>query len=241
MTMSRNTKPAANPRVSIAYIRASKDEQKLSEPAQRSAIEAWMAREGVQVARWCVDQGVSSVSPIQERPGLVAALQALRETGAGILVVAKRDRIARDPMLTGAIELAAKRQGARVVSASGEGNGTSPADQFMRTVIDGASQYEHALIRARTSAALQAKRARGERVSARLPYGYALAADGVHLVALESEQEIISRARALAASDLSFAKISDALAREGAVSRAGRPFAPMQISRMLSRSEGANP
>jgi len=41
-----------------------------------------------------------------------------------------------------------------VVSASGEGNGDSPADAFIRTVIDGAAQYEHGLIRARTCAAL---------------------------------------------------------------------------------------
>jgi hypothetical protein len=41
-------------------------------------------------------------------------------------------------------------RGARVVSASGEGNGDSPAEAFIRTVIDGAAQYEHGLIRART-------------------------------------------------------------------------------------------
>ena len=36
----------------------------------------------------------------------------------------------------------------------------------MRTVIDGAAQYEHGLIRARTRAVLAVKRARGERVGA---------------------------------------------------------------------------
>ncbi len=232
--MSRNAKIAHSPLVAVAYIRASKDEQKLSEPAQRASIETWMAREGVQVASWHVDQGVCSVTPLEERPGLLGALAAIRDSRAGVLVVAKRDRLARDVILTATIAGIVQKAGAQLVSAAGEGNGTSPADEFMRVVIDGASQYERSLIRARTSAALQAKRARGERVSARLPYGYALAPDGVHLVALESEQQVIARARRLAETGLSLAKVADALAGEGMRSRTGRTLAPMQISRMLS-------
>ena len=73
------------------------------------------------------------------------------------------------------------------MSASGEGNGDSPADAFMRTVIDGAAQYEHGLIRARTRAVLAAKRARGERVGS-VPFGFALDEDGVRLVAVEHER-----------------------------------------------------
>lgn len=83
----------------IAYLRASKDEQRLSRQAQRTSIEAWAMREGVRVAVWCTDQGVRSVSPIAERPGLRAALAAIREHRAGVLVVARRDRIARHVVL----------------------------------------------------------------------------------------------------------------------------------------------
>src|ERR1019366_2531424 len=140
---------SGSPHLAVAYIRVSKDDQKLGPEAQRAAVEGWAAREGVQVAAWHVDQGVCSVTPIDERPALGAALASLREHGAGVLVVAKRDRIARDVMLTAMVERAAGSVGAAVVSAAGEGNGTTPADQFMRTVIDGAAQYERALIRAR--------------------------------------------------------------------------------------------
>ena len=59
------------------------------------------------MAAWHVDQGVCSVTPIDQRPGLVAALASLREHGAGVLVVAKRDRIARDVVLTAGVERAA--------------------------------------------------------------------------------------------------------------------------------------
>src|SRR5580692_4976502 len=83
---------------------------------------------------------------------------------------------ARPWLLTASIEHAAAEAGAVVRSSAGEGNGSTPADEFMRGVIDSAARYERALIRARTKAALAAKSAKGERVGA-VTYGFALAAD----------------------------------------------------------------
>jgi DNA invertase Pin-like site-specific DNA recombinase len=221
--------------VAVAYLRASKHEQHLSREAQRAAIDAWATREGIRVAAWCVDQGVRSVSPIVERPALSAALAALREQQAEVLIVAKRDRIARDVVLAASIERAVTIAGARVVSASGEGNGDSPADAFVRTVIDGAAQYEHGLIRARTRAALAVKRARGERIGA-VPFGFALDVDGVRLVANKREQRTIARARALRARGLSLRATAVRLAAEGHASRAGKQFLAQQVARMLDRA-----
>ena len=107
----------------MAYVRVSKDEQRLGPDAQRTAIDGWAKRESISVSSWHVDHGVCSVTAIDERPGLVAALTAIRRDGAGLLVVAKRDRIARDIVLTAGIERAAAQCGAAVVSAAGEGNG----------------------------------------------------------------------------------------------------------------------
>ena len=45
--------------VAVGYVRVSTDDQNLGPQAQRAAIESWAAREGVQVAAWHVDQGVS--------------------------------------------------------------------------------------------------------------------------------------------------------------------------------------
>lgn len=235
--MSKRVRPGS-PLVAVAYIRVSTEDQKLGPEAQRATIEAWAAREGVHVAAWCVDHGVCSVTPVDERPALCAALVALRDHGAGALVVARRDRIARDVVLAAGIERAAGGAGARVVSAGGEGNGTAPADQFMRTVIDGAAEYERALIRARTKGALAAKRAKGEKTGGDAPYGYALAPDGVHLVAVETEQATIARARVLSAEGRSLRAVAAVLAAEGHVSRLGRPFFAAQVARMLGGAEG---
>jgi len=225
-----------DPRIAVAYIRVSKDEQRLGPEVQRAAIRYWAARAGIRIAAWHTDQGVCSVLPIEKRPALSAALAGVSRHGAGVLVVAKRDRLARDVVLAAGVERATRGAGARVVSADGTGNGDTPADGFMRTIVDGAAEYERALIRARTRAALQAKRARGERVGS-IAYGFTLAPDGVHLVALEHEQRTIARARRLARAGRSLRSIAAALARAGHVSRAGRPFFAAQIARMLGGIE----
>src|SRR3954469_11593790 len=104
--MSRTERSArpGNPLVAVAYLRASTDEQRLGPEAQRAAIEAWAAREGVSVVAWHVDAGISGGSDLADRPALVAALGALRAARAGVLVVAKRDRLARDVAVAAAIE-----------------------------------------------------------------------------------------------------------------------------------------
>jgi DNA invertase Pin-like site-specific DNA recombinase len=177
--VSRNERSArpGNPLVAVAYLRVSTEEQRLGPEAQRAAIESWAKREGVAVVAWHVDAGVSGGSDLADRPALIAALGELRAVRAGVLVIAKRDRLARDVVVAATIERAAKACGAKVLSADGTANGDSPADIFMRTMIDGAAAYERALIRARTKTALAAKRARGERAG-EVPFGFCADVDG---------------------------------------------------------------
>jgi DNA invertase Pin-like site-specific DNA recombinase len=234
--MSKRVK-TGSPRVAVGYIRASKDSQKLTPEAQRAAIEAWATREGVSVASWHVDRDVCSVTPIAERPALVAALAALREHGAGVLVVAKRDRIARKPALTETIEQAAAVCGARVLSADGASSATGLQGIMLRGMSDLFAQVEREMIRERTTAALAIIRARGHKTGGGVPYGYRLDVDGRTLVAVEGEQATVARARALAAEGRSQRAVAAQLAAEGHLSRTGRTFAAAQVARMLASVE----
>jgi site-specific DNA recombinase len=90
-------------------------------------------------------------------------MTSLRAHGAGTLVVAKRDRLARDVAVSALIERAVRESGARIVSADGVGNGDGAADAFLRAILDAAAAYERELIRARTRAAMAVKRAKSER------------------------------------------------------------------------------
>src|SRR3972149_6369399 len=85
----------ADASLAVGYIRASTEEQHLGPDAQRAALDTWARAHGVRLVAVHVDAGVSGATPIDKRPGLLAALDALRESGAGLLVVAKRDPPAR--------------------------------------------------------------------------------------------------------------------------------------------------
>lgn len=221
-------------RVAVAYLRVSTEDQTLGPEAQRATIEAWSAREGVAVASWHLDAGVSGATPLEERPALCAALADLRARRAAVLVVAKRDRIARDVVVAAMTERAAAKAGARVVSADGTGNGDTPADAFMRTILDGAAAYERALIRARTKSALAVKRARGEKLGGIAPYGFR--AESGKLVPVEDEQRVLSTIRDLRARGLTLRDVVSELEQRGVRSRAGKPFALTQVHRMLVRA-----
>src|SRR5260221_1880240 len=90
MKSTRQTDPA----LAVAYIRVSTEDQNLGPDAQRASIAAWAARQGVQVAAWFTDQGVSGGKPVEDRPPLVAALEAARTPRARLLCAGKRDRCA---------------------------------------------------------------------------------------------------------------------------------------------------
>jgi DNA invertase Pin-like site-specific DNA recombinase len=222
-----------NPKVAIAYIRVSTDEQALGPQAQRDAIARWATSHGVQVVATFEDQGVSGGAAIERRPGLLGALGALREHGAGLLVAAKRDRIARDTMIAALVEQAAARSGAGLVTSDGASDGVGPEGVLMRGIFDVFSQYERGVIRARTTAAMAVKKSRNELVGA-VPYGQALHADGVHLVKDPSEQEIIRQIREMRAAGLSFRAVVRESAARGLLSRVGRPFGLTQIVKIAA-------
>ena len=232
-TTHRTRKPAADTRKAVAYIRVSTDRQDLGPDAQRAAIAAWAARSGVEIVAWHEDRGVSGAAPIEKRPALLAAIDALAAHGAGVLVVAKRDRLARDVVAAAMIERMAERVGARVVSADGVGEGTDPAAALMRTMVDAFSAYERALIAARTSAALQAKRARGEKVGGVQTYGIA---DGIDAERADCEREILAAVVRAHAAGLSIRTIAAELAAAGHRTRTGGEIQPTQVARILRRA-----
>ncbi len=217
--------------LAVAYLRVSTEEQHLGPEAQRMAVTHWAERSKVTVVAWHTDAGVSGAAEVGDRPALGAAIADLAAHRAGVLVVARRDRLARDVVIAATIERTAAQHGARVISADGVGNGDSPADQFMRTILDGAAAYERALIRARTRAALRARRARGERAG-EVPWGYGATADG-KLFDHEVERSVIARVVSLREGGASLRGIVRALEREGAVSRAGRALQLTQVVRIV--------
>jgi DNA invertase Pin-like site-specific DNA recombinase len=223
-------KPATDPSKAVAYLRCSTERQDLSPDAQRDAIAAWAAANGVEVVAWHEDLGVSGGTELEKRPGLLAATESLRTEGAGVLVVAKRDRLARDVLTAALVERLAERAGARVVAADGTGNGDGPEAALLRTMIDAFAAYERALIRGRTKAALAVKKAKGERVGT-VPYGFR-SEDGT-LVPDAQEQEALRLARRLRAEGESLRGIGRALLDAGYEPRAATQWHVAVLSRLV--------
>jgi DNA invertase Pin-like site-specific DNA recombinase len=169
MAQGKTRRAKTDPRRAVAYLRVSTTEQGTGLLAQRDGITAWAEREGVEIVAWHEDH-TSGATPADRRPGMTAALADLIGHRAGLLVAWKRDRLARDPLITGLIEGAARRAGSRVVTADGL-NGDDMTSEAMRGMLDVLARMERRMIGARTRDALQAKRARGEVVGTP-PYGY---------------------------------------------------------------------
>lgn len=228
-------KRTGNPLLAVGYLRVSTSDQSLGPQAQRAALEAWAARSGVELVAVYEDHGVSGATPVGERPGMLAALEALRAHGAGLLVAAKRDRFARDAMVATLIERAALAVGALVRTADGSSDVAGPEGMMMRGIVDVFAAYEREVIRARTRAALAVKKSRGERTG-EIPYGHRLSADGVRIEGDPAEQGVIAIVRELRAGGLSQRAIVRELAARGIVSRGGRPLVLSQVQRLLPRT-----
>lgn len=227
MARPRKSKLINNARLAVAYLRISTTDQRLDQ--QRDAIEKWAERAGVKVVLWCSDEGVSGATPLDERPAMLDALAGIKAFRAGYLVAAKRDRLARDVSNAAAIERLTMEAGAKLVTADGLDSSDTPEGQLLRTLIDAMAQYERALIRARTKAALHAKAKRGEVVGS-IPFGSK--AVGGRLVPHDAEQRALSRMRALRAAGVANTMIVVKLTQEGHEPR-GKAWHATTVQRAL--------
>lgn len=209
----------------VAYIRVAASEA--PEP-QQEAITTWAKREAIEVAAWTIDVGVDGATPIAERPGLLAAYNALRDKKAGILVAANAERFSHDELVAWLIERAALTEGAKLQTA----DGSHVAVGYTRGAIDLARSHSRVVDRERVRASVAERKAKGHRVGT-VPYGQKLSADGVHLEPNESEQSVITLVQDLASTGYSQRAIVSELITRGITGRKGSALQQTQIANIL--------
>lgn len=241
---------ASSARRAVAYIRVEGGGARAEDVRERRLIEGWAAREQVEVASWQTDVGVSPMTPIAERPGLLAAYRAISEHQAGILVAANAEQFSRDELVAWLIERAALTQGAVLETADGSRVGRGRAADaataappraevgYTRGAIDLARAHERVSFRERMRRSAEERKARGLRVG-NVPFGYRLAADGVHLEPCDAEQAIIRAVEQLSESGLSQRAIARELLAQGVAGRTGAPLGQTQIASILRASRSA--
>jgi len=219
----------------LGYVRVSTEEQAdsgLGLDAQRAAIRAAAERMGMEVVQWFADEGVSG-GTIDGRLGLLDSMDAMKR--GMILLVARRDRLARDAMLACWIEKEVAKRFGRIVSVAGEGtDNDDPTSVLLRRIVDAFAEYERLLIGARTKAALRVKVRRGERVGRYAHYGYRLDEAG-ELVEDEREKAGILEIMRLRAAGVGLQRIARELERQGFTGRQGQRLAVSTIHQIIRR------
>jgi DNA invertase Pin-like site-specific DNA recombinase len=149
----------------IGYVRVSTAEQRDSGAgleAQRRAILAECERRGWELVEVIEDRGYSAKD--LKRPGIRAALDALRGGDARALVVAKLDRLSRSMLDFTALMAQAQKQSWALVALDCAVDTTTPAGEAMANVLATFAQFERRLIGQRTRDALREKKAQGVRL-----------------------------------------------------------------------------
>jgi site-specific DNA recombinase len=226
---------AADPRKVVAYARVSTDsqaDQGVSLDLQVERMRAYAALYDLEIVEVASDPGFSGKT--LGRPGMSRALELIRSGAAGGLLVFKLDRLTRSVRDLGALlEGTFSDGGARLVSVSDQIDTSSASGRFVLHLLAAVSQWEREVISERTSAAMQHKRQRGEYTGGRVPYGYRFDSAGL-LVRNEPEQSVINEAVYLRRNGWSYERIARSISKDwGKTTRTGKPFAPIQIARML--------
>jgi len=217
----------------IAYIRVSTDKQAdhgVSLEAQEAKVRAYASLYDLELVDVVVDAGASAKT--LDRPGLARVLDAVKRGAVDAVVVVKLDRLTRNVADLGHL-VERYFQKAALLSVSEQIDTRTAAGRLVLNVLASVAQWEREAIGERTAVAMKHKAAKGELVGA-VPYGYALAADGVALVQVEAEQAVIREARALRAAGVSLRAVAAELAARGFVARNGRAFAAEQVRRMVA-------
>lgn len=217
----------------IAYVRhAPSDGRAMRLEQQRDAIEKWAKQHKMHIIQWHTDESPAENVPLDERRGLMSALLALRTREATTLVVVTRDRLAKDSVAMAMIERLASREDARIVSVRDKDEEGAAEAKLKRKLVAAFAEYERALMRVRTRAAVAIKRQRGE-MTGRCPWGYHLAEDGKTLEPDEREQNILAVVRHMRTSGRKIREIVAALKEMGVAGRNGKPIGPTRVFEMI--------
>ena len=204
----------------IGYIRVSTSmqaESGLSIEAQRAKIEAYCVCHDLTLADVIIDAGESAKN--LERPGIQALLAQVEAGAVDGVVIAKLDRLTRSMRdLHQLLEQVFSR--VQLHSVAESINTSSAAGRLVLNVLMSVAEWEREAIGERTSAALQAKKAKGEKVG-KARYGWRWE-DGAW-VEEPREQRNLELIRDLREKGLSLRKIKAELEQRMILNRSGKP------------------
>lgn len=160
-------KLTSDPAQVVGYLRASTEEQVVSGlglQAQEAAIRTATAARGAELVAVYTDPGVSGSVPPEDRAGLTDALAAVGPGRAGVLMVAKLDRLTRAVLDFALLMQRSQHESWALVTLDLGVDTSTPQGELMANVFATFAQFERRLIGQRTKDALAVKRAQGVRL-----------------------------------------------------------------------------
>lgn len=228
----------------IPYLRASSDTQVegYGLEVQEKVIRAWAKGGGHRLAPPITDAGVSGALHAVDRPGLSAALAALKSGEADGLVVARLDRLARAVTVQEAALAVIWRSHGKVFTADhGEVLPDDPDDPLrgaMRQMVGVFAELDRKMVVKRLRDGRAAKAAAGRKVTGAYAFGYAGQGRGRDRDAVphEGEQAAVRRILDLRAEGASYRDIVAALHAEGLRPRRAERWSPMTVRSVVLRA-----
>jgi DNA invertase Pin-like site-specific DNA recombinase len=220
-------------RQAVSYIRVSTARQGssgLGLEAQRESVRVFAHAQGYEIAQEFleVESGKNDARPV-----LAKALAYAKKNGA-CLVIAKLDRLARSVSFV-----------ARLMDANTDFRAVDlpDASRLVLHIMSAVAENEAKSCSDRTKAALAAAKARGVLLGAsnercrNLPAGaHERGGQTTKAKARAAVADILPHILALKAQSKSLQEIADALNDQGLVTRSGKAWHPMQVSRALNRA-----
>ena len=169
-------------------------EQSESCEMQERTCRKYSKEHGHNVLHVLNDRDVSGKDEYRQK--LWQAIELLQK--GGVLIVYKRDRLARNVFLAEQINRAVMSRGATIEAVSGDVAGNGPEQIMIRQVLAAISEYERKLIALRTSWAMQSHQQNGRLMGRYAPYGWRIDPvtaksndEPTKILPVESEQEVI--------------------------------------------------
>jgi len=182
----------------VGYIRVSTEEQRdhgFSLLAQRRQIQAYCTAKGWDLVKVYADEGLSG-KDLNNRPALPQLLATMGDDPEVVLVT-RLDRLSRNTrQLLALVEDHFTQNGVRLVSINEGIDPTTPAGEFVLTILAGLAQMERKQIADRVREGMAEAKRQGKHVG-RPPFGYKIGGEGT-LVPDPTQQFLLRRARHLA-------------------------------------------
>lgn len=217
----------------IGYIRVSTENQAefgVSLKAQETKIRAMAEVQGAELAEIISDGGESAKN--LARPGMARILAMVDAGKVDAVIIAKLDRLTRSVKDLAELLERFERKSVSLVSVAESLDTRTAAGRLVLNVMASVSQWERETIGERTKDALAHKKGKGERVGT-VPFGFRLAADGVHLEANPQEQEILARVQELKAAGYTLREIAAELNLQGFTTRKGSAWRHVYVLNIL--------